>query len=417
MKKENKQAIEELLSRSVSQILPSKEEFAKSLCSGKRLRIYMGADATGPQLHIGHATNFMLLERLRQLGHEIIVLFGDFTAMIGDPTDKMAARVQLSREKVEEHIASWTDQVEKVLDIRNAENPVRIVKNSEWLSKLDFSKIIELASAFTVRQMLERDMFEKRMKEEKPIYVHEFFYPLLQGYDSVALDVDAEIGGTDQTFNMLAGRTLQKKYNRKEKFVITTTLLENPVTGKKLMSKSEGGYIALNDSPREMFGKTMALPDEAIVSVFTDCTYIPLSEIAEIREGMKDGSLNPRDAKIRLAKSLVGIYHGSKHAVAEEYYFTETFSKKHIQEKDVPRFSVQWIPETKVYESVVNFMERVGFAESRSDARRKIEQGGVSLDGERVDAGNRLLSPETDDQKVIRVGKKHFAKIVFEERL
>lgn len=398
--------IRELLSRSVAQVLPSREELGNALSGGKKLRLYCGADATGPKLHLGHATNFMMLEKFRQMGHEIIILFGDFTAMIGDPTDKLATRVQLTKAQVEENIASWKFQVSKVLDIDNAENPVRIVRNSEWLAGLDFAKMIELASSFTVQQMLERDMFEKRLKEGKPIYVHEFFYPLMQGYDSVALDVDVEIGGTDQTFNMLAGRTLQKKYNSKEKFVISTTLLENPVTGKKLMSKSEGNFIAMNDTPREMFGKTMALPDEVIVSVFTDCTYMDLEEIKKMKETMASGALNPRDAKIRLAKEIVTIYHNAESADAEERYFVETFSKKHIQTEDVPEMKMQ--PETNILDALV----LIAFAESKGDARRKIEQGGVSLDGEKVTDTTLVLDASVSG-KVLRVGKKHFAKIVF----
>src|ERR1035437_3298275 len=228
--------IDEILSRSVSAIYPSTDEFRKALLSGKRLRIYLGADATGSQLHIGHATNLIILERLRKLGHEIIVLFGDFTAMIGDPTDKRATRVQLTEEQVKKNIKSWETQVGKVIDFKDKTNPARFVKNSTWLSKLNFKDLIKLASNFTVQQMIERDMFEKRLNENKPIYLHEFFYPLMQGYDSVALDVDVEVGGNDQTFNMLAGRTLQKIYNNKNKFVIVTTLLVNPKTNKKLMN-------------------------------------------------------------------------------------------------------------------------------------------------------------------------------------
>lgn len=398
--------IQELLSRSISKILPSKEAFLQRLSHGKSLRIYVGADATGPQLHLGHATNFILLEKLRKMGHEVIILFGDFTAMIGDPTDKMATRTQLTREQVEENISSWKSQVGKILDINNIKNPVKIVRNSEWLTNLDFGKMTELASSFTVQQMLERDMFEKRLKEEKPIYVHEFFYPLMQGYDSVALDVDVEIGGTDQTFNMLAGRTLQKKYHNKEKFVITTTLLENPVTGKKLMSKSEGNYIALNDSPREMFGKTMALADEVIVSVFLDCTYVPLTEISEIQRSMAEETINPRDVKIRLAKELVTLYHNADLADAEVRYFVETFSKKNIQTED--------IAEKKIHlgAGILDTLVFLNFATSKGDARRKIEQGGVSLNGEKISNTSFIFENSTNGY-VLRVGKKHFAKVIF----
>lgn len=408
--------VQELFSRSVSQILPSKEAFFDVLSSERKLRIYIGADATGPKLHLGHATNFMLLEKFRKMGHQVIILFGDFTAMIGDPTDKNATRAQLTREQVEENIVSWKEQINKVLALDDAENPVLVVRNSEWLSGLDFEKMIDLASSFTVQQMLDRDMFKKRILEERPIYVHEFFYPLMQGYDSVVLDVDVEIGGTDQTFNMLAGRTLQRKYNNREKFVITTTLLENPLTGKKLMSKSEGNFIALNDSAREMFGKTMALPDEAVISVLTDCTYVSSKEILEMNTGMKEGSMNPRDVKIRLAKELVTIYHDKESAELEERYFIETFSKKNVQSENVSESIVQWVNAYDAYENIINFLVRVGFANSKSDARRKMDQGGVSLDGERETVGTRILDPEKDNGKILRVGKKNIVKIIFEKR-
>ena len=331
--------IDELLSRSISKILPTKEEFKKALASGTPLKMYVGADATGPSLHIGHATNFMLLEKFRQLGHEIIILFGDFTAMIGDPTDKAAVRTALSKEQVEEHISSWKEQVGKILKLNDSENPVKILKNSEWLSPLNFSQIIDISSSFTVQQMIERDMFEQRLLNKKPIYLHEFFYPLMQGYDSVAMNVDVEVGGTDQTFNMLAGRTLQKRFNNKEKFVIATTLLENPVTGKKLMSKSEGGFIGLNDSAQDMFGKTMALPDEVIISVFIDCTWVSLEEIEKVKRELASG-VNPKELKVCLAKELVTIYHSKEAAEKAEENFNNTFKKGGIPE-DVETVQVE----------------------------------------------------------------------------
>ncbi len=392
--------IDDLLSRSIFQILPSKEKLKEVLLSGKKLRIYVGADATGPQLHIGHATNFMLLEKLRQLGHEVIVLFGDFTAMLGDPTDKSSARKQLSRDEVNANISTWKEQVSKVLDFSDAKNPAIIQQNSEWLSGMDLSNVVNLASHFTVQQMLERDMFEKRMEEGKPIHLHEFLYPLLQGYDSVALDVDIEMGGSDQIFNMLAGRTLQKAFHAKEKFVIATTLLENPLTGKKLMSKSEGGFVALNDVPNDMFGKIMALPDEVIRSVFIDCTYLSLEEIEAVLK-----SENPRDAKLRLGREIVTIYHGEEAARAAEEYFVATFSKHEIPTD---------IREVKLpgEMSLLDFLVQEGFAASKAEARRKVEQGGVEIDGEKVlDWG--LILTKQEKPAIIKCGKKDFARVVF----
>jgi len=319
--------IEEILSRSISDILPSKNELIDALASGKQLKIYIGADATGPELHIGHATNFILLEKLRKLGHKIVILFGDFTAMIGDPTDKDTVRKKITEHEVKENMRQWKAQVGRILDFEDKDNPARIEKNSAWFSKMTLSQMVDLMSRVTVGQVIERDMFQERIKKKKPIYLHEFLYPLLQGYDSVELGVDVEVGGTDQTFNMLMGRTLLKQLKNKEKFVITTPLLENPRTGRKLMSKSEGGYISLNDSPSEMFGKAMALPDETILSVLTLSTHASLEEIKKIENDLKEGG-NPRDAKMKLAHELVSTYHSKKEADKAEQEFVSAFQKR-----------------------------------------------------------------------------------------
>lgn len=403
------QQIEELLARSVSTILPSKEKLKEVLLSDKKLRIYIGADVTGPQLHLGHATNFMLLERFRRLGHEVIVLFGDFTAMLGDPSGRSIERQALTKDDVEKNITTWKDQVSQLLDFDTNENPASLQKNSTWLAEMNLGDVIGLAQHFTVQQMLERDMFEKRIENGHPVYLNEFLYPLLQGYDSVAMDVDVEIGGTDQTFNMLAGRTLQKSFHNKEKFVIATTLLEHPVTKKKLMSKSEGNYIALNDTPNDMFGKTMALPDEIIVQMFIDCTYVPMEEVAKIAEEIITGG-NPRDAKVRLGKEIVAIYHGDEAAAQAEQYFIETFSKKQIPH-DIPEREVEWCEPLDSYQNLIDFIVSAGLASSKGDARRKIEQGGVYIDGDRT-VGPRILTSD-DNGKVVQVGKKDFVKIIF----
>lgn len=374
--------------------------------SDKKLRIYIGADATGPELHLGHATNFMLLERFRKLGHEVIVLFGDFTAMLGDPSERAIERKALTKEEVEKNIETWKSQVSKLLDFTTSENPALLKRNSEWLAGMNLGDVISLAQNFTVQQMLERDMFEKRIAGGVPVYLNEFLYPLLQGYDSVAMDVDIEIGGTDQTFNMLAGRTLQKHFHHKEKFVIATTLLEHPVTKKKIMSKSEGNYIALNDSPQEMFGKTMALPDEMITQMFVDCTYVPMAEIGKIAEDMVTGG-NPRDAKVRLAKEIVRLYHGDTEADKAEQYFVETFSKGNIP-TDIQATNIN-----SQHENIVETIVGMKFATSKSDAMRKIEQGGVSIDGMKVSPDDIHWNKEKHEGKVMKVGKKDFVKITF----
>lgn len=396
----NQKEIDEILSRSIAEILPSRDYLKKLLLSDTRLRIYIGADATGPQLHLGHATNFILLEKLRKLGHEVIVLFGDFTAMIGDPTDKDSERKHLSVEQVNEHIHTWKEQVSKIISFDDVKNPAKIVKNSEWLSKLTFAEILGIASSFTVQHMLERDMFERRMKAGKAVHLHEFLYPLMQGYDSVALNVDVEIGGTDQTFNMLAGRILQKKYHSKEKFVISTTLLENPKTGKKLMSKSEGGYIALNDTPTDMYGKTMALPDETLVQMFTDCTEVSLEEIKEIQH------LHPKEAKMRLAREIVTMYHSADEAVKAEEHFNHTFADGGIP-SDIQEVQVQ------KNTALVDVLIQAGVVASKTEWRRLVEDGAVTLpekENEKITDPTSLVQ----ESLIVKVGKRRFIKIVVE---
>lgn len=303
------QAIDELLSRSIAQILPNRDKLRDILLTDKKLKIYIGADATGPALHLGHATNFLVLERFRELGHKVYLLIGDFTAMIGDPTDKLAARQKLSREQVEQNVKTWLDQIRPLMGFDDPLNPPEVVYNSHWLGKLDLLQVTDIASHFTIQQMMERDMFEKRQKEGKPIWLHEFFYPLMQGYDSVALDVDIELCGTDQTFNALAGRDLQKDYHHKEKFVVTTTLLENPVTKEKMMSKSMGTGVYLNESAESMREKLLKQADENIPQLFVDCTYVSMDEIETIKADLKAHPEKAHQYKERLADEIIAIYH------------------------------------------------------------------------------------------------------------
>lgn len=392
--------IDELLSRSISIILPSREALKQRLRSGKPLTVYIGADATGPELHLGHATNFIFLEKLRKMGHKVIVLFGDFTAMIGDPSDRDAERRPLSKKEVGENIKTWKQQVGKIIKISGSGNPAKVKKNSAWLSRLGFEKILEIASAFTVQQMLERDMFERRFEEKRPIHLHEFLYPLMQGYDSVAMDVDAEVGGNDQLFNMLAGRTLQKKYRNKEKFVIATTLLVNPETGKKLMSKSEGGYIALSDSPQQMYGKTMALPDSVVPQMFTDCTLLSLDEIRAVEAETQKGG-NPRDAKMRLAFEIVKLYHGEQKANAAEAGFVSTFQKKETPTGVREVSAMRGTP-------LADVLVAEGLVASKSEFQRLCLSGGISVAGEdkKITDWKALVEPGT-----FRIGKHRFIKI------
>jgi tyrosyl-tRNA synthetase len=393
--------IDELLSRSVAEILPSKEALKEALLSGKSLKIYIGTDPTGTSLHLGHATNYMVLERFRRLGHKVIFLIGDFTARIGDPTDKDAARKQLSREDVKRNVKTWLKQVAPIINLKDRKNPVIIKYNHDWLSKLDFEDIIGLASNFTVQQMLERDMFEKRLAEEKPIYLHEFFYPLMQGYDSVAMDVDIELCGNDQKFNALAGRTLQRKINNKEKFVFITTLLVNPVTGEKMMSKSQGTGVFLDSSAKDMFGGIMAQADENIPQLFTDCTYVSTDEIKKIGSGLKSGELNPRDIKARLAKEIVAIYHGWEEAERAAEEFDSVFKNKEIPD-DVKEILV---PSHSITVLDALYSSQYDSGLSKGDARRLIEQGAIEVDGEKITDPKKVINI-SEEGVIIKIGKK-----------
>jgi tyrosyl-tRNA synthetase len=386
--------IEKLLSRGVENVYPSRDFLEVRLKEGKQLSLYLGVDPTGPDLHIGHSIQLRKLREFQDLGHKIILLIGDFTAMIGDPTDKSAARVRLTREQVLANAEGYKEQAGKILNF-GGENPVELRYNSEWLGAMSFADVVELSSNFTVQQMLERDMFDKRMKEGKPIYVHEFMYPLMQGYDCVAMDVDGEIGGNDQTFNMLAGRTLMKSMKQKEKFVVANKLLADP-TGKK-MGKSEGNMIRLSDSSDEMFGKIMSWTDGMIVpgfEILTDEDYAAVQ--AELDEGA-----NPRQVKARLARAIVTQYFDEAEATAASDRFDALFAKKEVPD-DVPEFAVEGEQE------ILSVLVASGLASSNSEARRLIDGKGVKVDGEPASAYDQTVSAGM----LIQKGKRHFIKLI-----
>ncbi len=390
--------IDEVLERGVLvEFLPTKKEFKAALMSGKQLRFYIGADPTAKALHLGHAQNLMVLESFRRLGHEVIFLIGDFTGLIGDPSDKSSARVKQTREEVEANFKNWKKQVKNILNFDDAENPVQIKYNSEWLGKLDFAQVIELASNFTVQQMLERDMFEKRLQNGRPIYLHEFFYPLMQGYDSVVMDVDVELCGTDQIFNALAGRTLMQKLKKKDKFVIVNKLLADEKTGL-LMSKSNGTGVFLDLAANDLFGAIMAQPDSMINPLLLGCTRLSLEEIEKLKQ-----LENPRDAKVKLAFEITEIYHGKAAAEKAQQDFENKFSKKDAEIEAA---------EMKVAEgeSLIEKLVKEGLAQSNGDAKRKIKQGGVSLSGEKVIQIDYRFSSE-DEGKILKVGKKDFRRL------
>jgi len=304
----DKNKIDEILTRGVENIYPNRETLEKVLTSGKRIRLYCGYDPSAPALHIGNAISLMKLAQFQELGHEIIFLIGDFTGMIGDPTDKTAARKKMGRKEVLANAKNYKKQASAYIKFSGA-NPAKIMYNSKWLDKLSFKDLIEVASNFTAQQMFARDMFQERIKQEKPIYLHEFLYPVAQAYDSVAMDVDLEIGGNDQTFNMLCGRDLMKATRNKEKFVLTMKLLVDS-SGKK-MGKTEGTIVNLDETPENMYGQVMSWPDGVIEVGMELCTNLPIVEIKDMAKKMTFGA-NPRDAKMRLAYEITKINHGKK---------------------------------------------------------------------------------------------------------
>ena len=404
-KEEEIALIDELLTRSVEEIIPSKEALKEVFLSGKKLTIYIGTDPTGTSLHLGHAKQYMILESFRKLGHKVIFLIGDFTARIGDPTDKDVARKQLTRAEVKRNVKTWLKQVSPIIGLKDRKNPVIVKYNHDWLSKLNFEDIVSLSSNFTVQHMLKRDMFERRLEEQKPIYLHEFFYPLMQGYDSVAMNVDIELCGNDQKFNALCGRTLQRKLNNKEKFVFITTLLVNPATGEKMMSKSLGTGVFLDTSPTDMFGSVMAQADESMIQLFTDCTYVALKEIDEIKSGLSSGLLNPRDIKVRLAKEIVAMYHGWKEAERSAHQFDSVFKHKELP-PDIKEATVSFSHST-----ITDILIIAGLASSKSEARRLVEHGGVKISGEKITDPKKEITISKEGV-IIQAGKRNFVKII-----
>ena len=398
----DQKAIESFLSRGIENVLPSKEAFAKALSSGKKLSIYLGVDPTGPTLHMGHAIPLMKLSALQKMGHHVILLIGDFTAMIGDPSDKLATRKQLTRKEVLANCKLYKKQASKFLSF-SGRNKAELRFNSKWLGKLTFSDVVELASHTTVQQMLERDMFEKRMEQKKPIFLHEFLYPLMQGFDSVAMNVDAEIGGNDQTFNMLAGRDLMKSMSNKDKFVIATKLLVDP-TGKK-MGKSEGNMITMIDSPMDMFGKVMSWTDGLILSGFELATNVS-DEFIEAEKKFLEAGGNPRDSKIKLAYAVVELYHGKDAAdkAKESFFATFSGSGSGTIPHDAPKVTVE------KGTAMVDLLINQKLISSKTEWRRLVSEKAVKdlSRNETIDSFDKKIEVDTD----IRIGKHRFLKVI-----
>ncbi len=394
----NTKEIELFLSKGVENVYPSKEAFAKALGSGKKLTMYLGIDPTGPSLHMGHAIPLMKLSHFQKMGHKVIMLMGDFTAMIGDPTDKSATRKKLTAVEVANNLKAYKKQASTFLSFSGS-NAAEIKYNSAWLSKMNFAQVVELASNMTVQQMIERDMFSNRLKEGKPIHLHEFLYPLMQGYDSVAMDVDAEVGGNDQTFNMLAGRNLLRSLKNKEKFVLTTKLLVDS-TGKK-MGKSEGNMITLADSATDMFGKVMSGADSLIIPSYELCTRVSDEEIEKEKVFLSNGG-NPRDAKMRLGVVVVEVYHGKAAAEKAKESFVSVFSGGSMP-SDVPE--VKAVKGT----ALADFLISEKIVTSKTEFKRLVSEKAIKdfKGGSAIEAFDAKIDSDMD----LKVGKHRFIKI------
>jgi len=377
----------DLLTRGVAKVIPQALAEEK-LKSGKKLRVYWGIDPTGTRMHVGHTIPMRKLMQFANHGHHAILIIGSFTAMLGDPSDKDAMRKALTREQVQANFKSYKEQAGKVLDF----SKIEVRYNDEWLSKLTYDDIMKHASLFTVQQMEQREAFERRMKAGNPLGVHEFLYPMMVGYDSVVLDVDCEIGGTDQEFNMLAGRTMQKAFGKRDKFVLTTPLIEG--TDGRLMSKTYDNCIWLDDSSKDMYGKVMRMKDELMPTYFECCTDVATDDVKKILKG------SPRDAKARLAAEIVTLYHGAVAAKSAAAEFDNVF-KDHGTPEDMPEVKV------KKGTKLADVLMEKGIVPSKSELRRLIEQGGIKKDDVAVTS---IEAPA--DPGVYKVGKRKFLKIV-----
>ncbi|MFC1678143.1 tyrosine--tRNA ligase [Patescibacteria group bacterium] len=398
----DKKQIEEVLTRGVEMIYPGKKELEKALFSGKRIKLYCGFDPSAASLHIGSAIQINKLSQFQALGHEVIFLIGDFTGMIGDPTDKTAARKKLTREEVLENCSNYKNQASAYLDF-GGDNPAKVIHNSKWSDPLSFKDLIEISSNFTVQQMIQRDMFQERIKNEKPIHLHEFLYPLAQAYDSVEMEVDLEVGGSDQMFNMMCGRDLMRAMKSKEKFVLTTKLLADN-EGKK-MGKSEGNVVNLDETPENMYGVIMSWPDGVIGAGFELCTKLPVEEVKEYQSQLGGKKVNPRDLKMKLAFEITKINHGKGKADKAQEQFVKTFQKKEIPDKvKSKKLKVRSL-------NIVELLVETGLSSSKSESRRLIQQNGIKVENIVINDPNNIIEIKKKGILVQR-GKRQFIKVI-----
>jgi len=391
----------------------SEDELLKKLeesrAHNRPLNIKYGADPSAPDIHLGHTVPLRKLKAFQGLGHNVIFIIGDFTAMIGDPSGKHQTRKRLTREEVNENARTYKEQIQKILDV----DKLTILFNSSWFDKMSFNSSIDLASRYTVSRMLERDDFSKRFKNEQPISILEFMYPLIQGYDSIMVKADVELGGTDQKFNFLVGRDLQRSMGQAEQVIITMPILEG-TDGVHKMSKSLGNYIGLNEPPKEIFGKVMSIPDGLMLRYYELLTDISKEELKDVQDGLEENRLHPREVKADLGARLVGMYHGKPASQIAREEFDEIFKEGKLP-RDIPVFEicVGTLParghDKKGIRTIVELLTLTGLAKSNSQAMRLIDQGGVKIGGERVT--DRALRVEIKDGIVIQVGKRNFVRL------
>lgn len=395
-----------VIQRGTAEIIPEdalRQKVIKSVATGKPLTVKLGLDPSAPDIHIGHTVVLQKLRQFQELGHHVQLIIGDFTGRIGDPTGKSETRKQLTEEQVKHNAETYKEQITKILD----PSKMKVYFNSEWLSPMNFADVVNLAAKVTVARMLERDDFTKRYQGGQPISIHEFFYPLMQGMDSVALESDIEIGGTDQKFNLLMGRTLQKEYGKATQVAITLPIIEG-LDGVQKMSKSLGNYIGIDEEPNEIFGKSMSVPDELMLKYYELTTDISNEDLATLKAGLADGSVHPRDAKMNLAQNYVRMFHNEEAGVSAKNHFVTVF-----QQRALPDDIQEVVLDESVLENgqigLIKLVMTLGFATSTSEARRSIQQGALKINEQKHDDVN--ASIELADGDIVQVGKRKFAKI------
>jgi tyrosyl-tRNA synthetase len=399
--------LNEILTRGVDKIYPSGTSLKRKLESKNKLRVYLGIDPTSPNIHIGHTIPLRKLGQFQELGHKVFLLFGDFTGMIGDPSGRDSQRQALSKEQILKNVSTYQEQAAKILSFEK--NPPEIVYNSTWLGKIPASRFFELFSRFTVSQLIERDLFQERIKNKKPISVSEFLYPILQGYDSVELDVDLEIGATDQTFNMLVGRDLQASMRNREKFVLTAPLLEG--TDGRKMSKTYGNTIDISLKPNDMYGKTMSLDDSLIIKYLDLTTNLNSDDVQDIETKLKNNSLNPMDAKKKLAFELVKIYHGDSAAKKAQSEFENVFQKG----KRTSNIKMVRQPLSSLPTSYASLTADTGGTTSVSAAIGLAKSKGLRVNGKVIENAREVIK-NPGKETVIDIGKRKSVKIIWEDK-